>query len=195
MKTNLFLVRHGQTQWNLDGRVQGQLDSSLTKLGKGQAKQVRKRLLTKNIHIAYSSPLYRAVDTTALIINNRPIKIHIRQNLSEIHQGSWQGLTYKKIQQIAPEELDNFMNKPTKFFLPGAESFLDFYQRVISEITHIFNKHKGKNILVVSHGIVIKAISAFILHQSLTKIPLIPLLDNGDFICLKQNANDQLVIS
>jgi len=192
--STLFLVRHGQTEWNLAKRSQGQLNSPLTNLGRSQAKQVKDKLLLKNIHKAYSSPLLRAVDTTSLIIDSWPITMQVRQNLAEIHQGPWQGRTYEEIQQRYPEEHYNFWEKPDKYQLSGAENYLELQQRVVFEIKNIFKQNRGKNILVVSHGIVIKVIVAFILHKTLAEIAQVSLLDNGKYICLKQQ-NKSLTIS
>jgi len=189
--TTLYLTRHGQTQWNLEQRLQGQLNSPLTQLGKNQAFHTQQKLLNKNIHIAYSSPLLRAIETTALIIGDWPVKMLTRDNLSEIHLGPWEGKTYTEIQQSHPIEFQNFWHQPDKYQLPGAENFLQLQQRVIQEIKSIIDSNIGKNILVVSHGIAIKVILAYVLKKCLSDLGQIDVMDNGDYICLEHN-NDQI---
>jgi len=191
--TTLFLVRHGQTEWNLGNRIQGQLDSPLTPLGVNQSINMQQKLLSKNIDIAYSSPLLRAVETTALIIDKWKIKMITRYNLSEMQLGPWQGKTYEEIQQNYPEEYVNFCNKPDQYCLTGAENYADFQQRVIAEIQSIFYNNIGKNILVVSHGIAIKVFIAYVLKMNLTEIVNLATLDNGTCLTLKYES-EQIVL-
>jgi len=186
--TTLFLVRHGQTEWNLENRIQGQLNSPLTPLGINQSINMQQKLLPKNIDIAYSSPLLRAVETTALIIAKWNIKMITRYNLSEMQLGPWQGKTYEEIQKTYPQEYINFCNKPDQYCLTGAESYADFQQRVIAEIKSIFYNNIGKNILVVSHGIAIKVFLAYVLQINLTEIVKFATLDNGTCLTLKYES-------
>ncbi len=184
--TKMFIVRHGQTEWNCSNRLQGQLDSPLTSLGISQVLEVKQKLVNKNIHIAYSSPLQRAIDTTALIVSNWPIKAVVRSDLAEMQLGKWQGKTYREVEKNYSKEFVNFMQHPELYLLPGAETYKQFQERVILEIKYIFYKNHGKNILVVSHGIAIKVIFAYVMKMKLSEIAEINMLDNGKYIRLKK---------
>jgi len=188
------LVRHGQTHWNLENRLQGQYNSPLTSLGVNQAIKVQQNLLAKNIHIAYSSPLLRAIETTTLIVEDWPIKILIRDDLAEMKLGPWQGKTVEEIKTSHPREFFIFNESPHQYQLLGAETFKDFQQRVILEIKKIFRENIGKNILVVSHGIAIRVCIAHVLQMELMEIANIAVLDNGDFFTLNYE-NDQIKIA
>jgi len=192
--TTLFLTRHGQTQWNLEQRLQGHQNSPLTTLGRSQAFQTQQKLLNKNIHIAYCSPLLRAVETTALIISDWPVRMLTRENLSEIHLGPWEGKTYSEIENSHPEQFKHFWEQPHKYQLTGAETYLQLQQRVVKEIKNIILDNVGKNILVVSHGIAIKVILAYVLNKCLSELGQIDVMNNGDYICL-EHLNDQFNLS
>jgi len=191
--TTLFLTRHGQTQWNLDQRLQGQMNSPLTQEGKFQALQTQQKLLNKDINIAYSSPLLRAVETTALIIADWPVKMLTRDNLAEIHLGPWEGKTYAEINNSHPKEFADFWYHPDRYNLPGAETYHELQKRVIKEIKDIIKENLGKNILVVSHGVAIKVILAYVLNKCLGDIAQIDVMENGDYIRLEQK-NDEIIV-
>ncbi len=191
--TNLFLVRHGQTQWNLDKRYQGQLDSPLTALGISQAINLQGLCLNKNIDIAYSSPLLRALETAYLILKNIPITLLICPRLSEMHLGSWQGKTPNIIRQNYPQEFFCFLNDPHKYYLQGAESFIDLQKRAIFEIKQIFNRNQGKNILVISHGLVIKVILSYFSSNTRATLAGVKVPENGSYITL-QKSNGQILL-
>jgi len=187
MKSTLYLARHGQTEWNLIDRFQGQLDSPLTELGKKQALQSREKLLKKNIHIVYSSPLSRALDTAKIISQEWPVELHTCNDLMGMRLNQWQGKTLVEIQKMYPEEFVNFFSYPDKFNLPGAENYFDLQERVINSIHNILQKYTSHNILVVTHGIVIKALISHVKTNTVAGIAGIELLENGSYICLKTN--------
>jgi len=187
MKSTLYLARHGQTEWNLIDRFQGQLDSPLTELGKKQALQTREKLLKKNIHIVYSSPLSRALDTAKIISQGWPVELHTCDDLMGMRLNQWQGKTLVEIQRTYPEEFANFYVCPNKFNLPGAENYFDLEERVTNSIHNILRKYTSHNILVVTHGIVIKTLISHVSTNSVAGIADVDLLENGSFICLKVN--------
>ena len=191
--TKIFLTRHGQTQWNLDQRLQGHLNSPLTQLGKNQAFETQQQLLNKDIHVAYTSPLLRAVETTALIIADWPVKMLTRDNLAEIHLGPWEGKTYTEIKNTHPKEFADFWERPDDYQLPGAETYHDLQNRIIKEIKNIFKENLGKNILVVSHGIAIKVFLAYVLKKCLGDIAHMNVMENGEYLCFEEH-NGEIVL-
>ncbi|MCK5219753.1 histidine phosphatase family protein, partial [bacterium] len=156
-KTNIFLVRHGETQWNRQNRMQGNQNSLLTVLGKQQAYEVKKSLDQYKIHQAYVSPLKRARDTLDIILKDRKLKPIILNNLREINLGPWEGKTREETAKSHPDEYKMFWEKPDAFVLSGAETFRQLQIRMVEGLEHIFSKEKNNNTLVVSHWIAIKA--------------------------------------
>lgn len=171
---NIYLTRHGETQWNTQGRVQGSLDSPLTTKGKNDANLLGLRLEKINIDYAYSSSQKRAIDTCKIIMANQDGEIEICENLRELGVGAWEGLTYIEIEEKYPEEYYNYMNHPILYEAKnGGEKLSDLASRLRSFLDDI--KHKNfKNILVVTHG--------------LTYMMLINICENKDIYDLSDNS-------
>lgn len=188
-QTTIILVRHGETEWNVLNKLQGHKNSPLTLNGKRQAVYVKETLSSHKIDSAYTSPLKRAVDTAEIILNGRNIEAKKINNLKEIRLGPWEGKTKEATQQSHPEEHDNFWNKPHRFSLGGAESFLQLQQRLVLELKAIFNNECGKNVLVVTHWIAIKTILAYFTSTPLSQLSNMPDLNNGELMLLISNDN------
>lgn len=183
-KTNIFLVRHGQTQWNHEKRLQGHKNSPLTEAGRQQAIQARKSLQGCQIDKAYVSPLLRAQDTLQLILEERNIEIIISENLKEISLGPWEGKTKSETKLSHPEQYHHFWENQEQFNLSGAETYQQLQNRVVKEIETIFIKEKGKNIIVVSHWIAIKVALAHYKSIPLNSLSSLPNPKNGAFTIL-----------
>jgi broad specificity phosphatase PhoE len=145
----LVLIRHGQTDWNVEERFQGQLDIPLNAAGYGQAEALNRQFAGMQFDAAYSSPLRRAIDT-ARIIAGRPIQPDSR--LAEIHHGSWQGRTKQEIAAQWPDQWEKWSKDPVRFTAPGGESAASLRNRVQDFLSTL----QGANILCVSHGAVIQ---------------------------------------
>ena len=192
-ETNIFLVRHGETEWNTQNRLQGNQDSPLTRNGIDQAHEARKILEHYAIDQAYVSPLKRAKDTVDIILKDSELDAVITNSLREINLGPWEGKTRGETALSHPDEYNAFWESPDLFNLPGAETFQNLQHRVVEQIDSIFAKGKNKNILVVSHWIAIKVSIA---HYSL--IPLTHLSNiadpvNGGFLRLSKQGKDVFV--
>jgi broad specificity phosphatase PhoE len=183
-KTRIFLVRHGQTEWNLQNRIQGHKNSSLTKIGEIQAYQAKETLSQYEIHAAYVSPLKRAEDTMKIILEGRDIKPIQSSNLKEIDLGPWEGKTKEETKKSDPKEYENFWNNPSEFSLPGAETYHHLQKRFVNEINAIFLSENNKTILIVSHWIAIKVAFAYFVSIPINKLSSVPDLGNGEFITL-----------
>ena len=157
MKTKVFLVRHGETEWNKLGKFQGCQDIPLSEEGIVQAQYLSKKF-NSNFDYIYTSPLKRALQTAEVIATNKKIKPSIINDLREINFGEWEGLTLKEISDNFPKEFNNWRND--KFEAPmcgGDLSLKKACERAKIAITEVADKHKGKKILIVSHGGIIKA--------------------------------------
>ncbi len=165
--TNLYITRHGQTEWNLEGRMQGQKDSNLTELGEQQAEWLGERLNDVELDIIISSSSGRAFRTAKIIRGERNIEIIPNDNLREIHFGEWQGQLHTEIEAIWPEEYKNFWNFPHLYKPLEGETVLQLLDRVSNEVEKIISKYEGKNVLIVAHGVVLKALIAYFENKDL----------------------------
>lgn len=149
VKTMLMLVRHGQSTWNAEGRWQGQADPPLTDFGRKQAKTATKRI--GQIHAIVSSPQIRALETATIIsaaTGVEPVVTH--DGLCERHAGEWSGLTKAEIDIQFPGYLDQDLRPP------GYEGDESLMERTSKAMTAIVDTYQGAEILVATHGGVIK---------------------------------------
>lgn len=159
----LYLTRHGQTVWNLEGRFQGWNDSALSEKGISNAKALRERLKDINFYEVYASPVGRAM-TTAHIISGLEIdKIIPDENLREINLGSWQGRLVSEVEAEYPEEYNAFKYSPHLYKRSGSESYYDVQKRALISVNNVIAKHGNtdRNILFVTHTITLKTIMAY----------------------------------
>jgi len=186
--TNVFMVRHGQTEWNLFNRIQGQKNSPLSEAGKKQACRIREKLKDKEIKIAYSSSLGRAVETAAIIIDDLPIKLIQRDTLNEIALGPLEGKTFEEAKKMCPVEYEQFWHYPEKYSLRGSETYHELQDRTVHEINSIIDKNIGSNVLVVSHGIAIKVILSHFLNLNLSELSEVIDIKNGFYVMTPKTA-------
>lgn len=165
---NLYLVRHGETEWNRLRKFQGQQNSELTEIGIEQAKALGEYLKKAKIEFdyVYSSPLLRAYHTAQLITDLDIIK---DDRIMEMDFGKWEGMDLDFIKKDALENFENFFYKTEEYTHEPheAESFEKLENRVKSFLDEIKEKHKSENILVVSHGVALKVFIKVIKKQSL----------------------------
>lgn len=152
---NLILIRHGQTNWNLEQRFQGQSDIPLNETGRKQAHALAERLSAKRFDAVYSSDLQRATETAKIICAPQ---IHPDLRLREVNFGDWEGMTYDEIKAKHPEtlaawEADIFKNAP-----PNGETLEGLSVRVQSMLDELRGKHEDQKILIVAHGGVLQTL-------------------------------------
>ncbi len=167
--TTIYLTRHGETEWNLAHRLQGQLDSPLTDKGKLQAEWLKNRLEDVEFSAIYSSCSDRAMDTAKIVKGQRQMPIECREELMEIMLGQWEG---KKVQVIEKEDATNFFNfwnKPELFQPLEGEDFNDVIERSYKILEEIKRSHDG-NVLVVTHGIVLKSLLCAVARKPLSEL-------------------------
>lgn len=170
-QTIIYLIRHGQTEWNLEERMQGHKDSPLTKVGIIQAKKLHESLINKKIHSIYSSESKRAYDTAKIIQGNRNIPFHVCKELKEINMGKWEGMKQADIITQYPNAWNYFWNNPEKYTAIGeGESYEKFKNRVIPTLNNIISSNQGKNIMIVTHRITIKIIMSYFKNQDIHEI-------------------------
>ncbi len=192
-ETNIFLVRHGETEWNKQNRLQGNKDSPLTPGGMKQANEVKKSLEQYIIDYAYVSPLKRARDTLEIILKDRELEVAIKDNLREIKLGPWEGKTRQEIALSHPDQNMAFWTRQDLFNLPGADTFEELQNRVVEELETIFANGKNKNNLVVSHWIAIKVALAHYSSTPLSHLSEITDPINGGFLFLSKRGDDVFI--
>jgi broad specificity phosphatase PhoE len=148
---HLILVRHGETEWNVQRRYQGQSDVQLSELGRRQAVCVAERLAGQKIDVVYASDLKRAWETAQIIAERSGLGVSSEPRLRELKFGILEGLTFDEAQEKHPEMinawLDDFNNTPE-----GAETIALFNARIISLLDDLKGKHDEQVLLLVGHG-------------------------------------------
>ncbi len=150
-----FLVRHAETDWNSEGRIQGQLDTPLNEAGRIQARSLGLRLASIPFTAAYCSDLCRGSDTAAAILLRRNLPLEEMPELREKQFGAWEGMTFLDVEARYPELYHNgLMTGDLSFAPPGGESDLQLYARAKAIADRLLEAHAGHsgNILVVTHG-------------------------------------------
>jgi alpha-ribazole phosphatase/probable phosphoglycerate mutase len=162
----LFLVRHGQTDWNIARRFQGQSDVPLNQTGIKQAKALAGQLSAQHIDALYSSDLQRALETAKVISGLSGYKpdLHSDSRLREINFGDWEGLTYKEIKEKYPTALAERENDIYKNAPPNGETLEQLCARVRSMLDELYAKHKDQTVLVVAHGGVLQILLCLALN-------------------------------
>ncbi len=153
----IMLIRHGQTQWNVLQKYQGQTDIPLNNTGREQAAQLAVFLKQESIEAIYCSDLCRAMETAKIISSFHTIEPVSDPRWREFNFGRWEGLTYREIDQAFPEEARNWFEDTRHFKVPGGESFGQMAARVEEAFQEIERKHRG-TVVVVTHGGVIRVI-------------------------------------
>jgi probable phosphoglycerate mutase len=145
-------VRHGETDWNVEKRLQGQLDVPLNAVGRAQARAVARSLAAECFSAVYSSDLSRAMDTASEIAQALGLTVQPTPSLRERHFGVYQGLTQDEAQRSDPEGYARYRGRDPDHVVPGGESLKQLALRITASLTALALSHSGETILLVSHG-------------------------------------------
>lgn len=164
MSITLVLIRHGETKWNTEHRMQGQTDIPLNAVGVKQAERMAKQLETYPIQSFYSSPLKRAHRTARIIHTlhgGAPLTFH--DDLKERSFGTGEGLTYNEItRQFPVMAFDRSWDHPYSQ-IPGGERLIDVYRRGIRFMRELVVNDQGKTVAVIAHGVIIRCIISYLM--------------------------------
>lgn len=152
MTTTLVLIRHGETEWNRQGRIQGHLDSPLTPEGVAQARACSIRLREEHFDQVVASDLPRVRHTAELLIEGRGFPIRLDAALRERSYGIGEGLTYAEMDAQHPEFFSRIRTTDPDYAVEGSESRREFHQRITNALRGIAGDHAGQRVLVVTHG-------------------------------------------
>jgi probable phosphoglycerate mutase len=150
--TKLVLVRHGETKWNVEKRIQGQGDSPLTEEGIEQARAIGRRLARERFDRIVSSDLGRAMQTAREIGALTGHDVAPDARLRERHFGDGEGLTYAEIDDRYPGAFSRVREVDPDYRIPNGESRRQFHERVVSALEALAEEHRGDALVVVTHG-------------------------------------------
>jgi len=166
--TRILAIRHGETDWNVATRIQGQIDIALNSQGQWQATQVAKALAEEEIHAIYASDLSRAFVTAQQIASLHTLQVRPVTPLRERHYGFFEGLTWDEIQQAYPDEAAQWRERDPQWTPQnGGESLVMLHERVTQMVNEIASQHLGEQIALVTHGGVLDILYRMATRQDL----------------------------
>jgi probable phosphoglycerate mutase len=150
--THLLVLRHGETDWNVDQRIQGQLDIALNDHGRWQAAQLALALAGEALHAVYSSDLQRAAETAAPLAQASGLVVQTDTALRERAFGDFEGVSFREIERRWPEAAQRWRRREPDFAPGGGETLRQFYARSVSAATRLAARHPGQTVALVAHG-------------------------------------------
>ena len=155
----VYFTRHGQTVWNLTKRLQGSANSELTEEGIERAKILSKRLNAIDLDCIYTSPIKRAYETALILKGNKDIDVICEEGLRELSFGEYEGHTEEELlKEEKGQEIAKIFNGEMNVRCPKGETLEELYKRVGMALDKILAQSDNKKILIVSHGMALKAI-------------------------------------
>lgn len=164
----LYLIRHGQTDWNVAGKIQGSTDIPLNDTGRKQAACLAKGMEGRRVSRVFSSTLSRAYETAQAIGNSQKVPVHRLRELEEVNYGDWEGLTMEEIAEKYPKELEQWYLSPVEVAPPGGETQTQVYERCKRAVDLIMGQADG-DVAVVSHGATVVFLLEYLLQDSRTE--------------------------
>lgn len=182
--SEVWLVRHGQTDWNLERRYQGHSDVPLNATGVQQAALAAEALMGRRYAAIYSSDLRRARTTAEIIAQRLGMEVILDPRLREVNFGAWEGLVAAQIQERFPTEWNARLADTQHARPPGGESVQDVAARVWAALDEITARHPHQPLIVVSHGLALATARCRVQGAALaTARELIP--DNAQALCIE----------
>ena len=153
--TRVFAIRHGETDWNVQSRIQGQIDIGLNDRGRWQVHRAAQALGGEGLAAVYSSDLSRASETAAAIAAQAGRTVVELASLRERAFGSFEGMSFDEIRVKWPDMSERWRRRDPEFGAPGGETLANFYRRCVDAASVLAAAHPGEAIAVVAHGGVI----------------------------------------
>ena len=150
--TRILAVRHGETAWNRDTRIQGHTDIALNDHGRWQAAQLAQALQAEPIAACYASDLSRARETAQAVAERHSLPVQVHMGLRERGFGSFEGKTWAELEAGWPVEIESWRKRVPHFAPPGGESLLQLQTRVMATVDELAARHPGEQVLMVAHG-------------------------------------------
>lgn len=169
MSCRVYLIRHGETEWNTTMKFQGMTDIPLSERGRQQAVSLGKRLAGLKPDAFYASDLVRAYETATIISGQQGMPIETVPGLRELNFGAWEGLTITEIKRLYPVTIKQWWENPFSIRIPGGETYSELIERSVNAIKEIVTRHSNGQVVVVSHGGAIRSIVGSVLGIDLGK--------------------------
>ncbi|MEX3747117.1 histidine phosphatase family protein [Lysinibacillus xylanilyticus] len=191
--TTFYLVRHGETMWNKEHRLQGWLDSPLSENGISNAKKLQEHLRGIEFAAAFSSSSGRAKETLQILVGDRQLPIYHADDLREIFLGDWQGKTVEDIIKTQRLDYELYTDYPAQFIATHTESFGAVTERAMYMLKEIADKFPEENVLIVSHAVTIKCVVNAILGRSINQLWSEPFI-HGTSVTIIERSEHQLLV-
>jgi broad specificity phosphatase PhoE len=184
--TRIFLIRHGQTEWNTQGIFRGLSDVALSARGLDEAKALGQYFSKIPLDAIYTSRLKRAQDTAQAIADAQPPRsgeprqtfgrpphkvslVHVEEGLTDIHRGLWEGLSHEQVQEKYPALYKEWFENPAAVSFPGGESLKNIQRKACGAFDRISRQADGQTIALVSHHVIIRVILCSLLNMDLNR--------------------------
>jgi probable phosphoglycerate mutase len=167
LATRVIAIRHGETAWNAETRIQGQTDVALNATGAWQAARLPAALADDGIEAVYSSDLRRTLDTASALAASCGLAVVADAGLRERHFGEFEGHTFAEIEARWPVQSERWRRRDAGFGPARGETLADFYARSVAAATRLVAAHPGQTVALVTHGGVLDC-----LYRAATRITL-----------------------
>jgi broad specificity phosphatase PhoE len=175
--TKVYVVRHGQTAWNLEEVFRGRMDIPLDETGKKEVHLAGEALKDETLHAVYSSPLSRSMETAENIAKFQNIEVKPLEAIIDISYGEWEGVSLVEVQKKYPDLCALWLKEPHKVRFPNGESLEQVRVRTQNAIENLLEKHENENIALVAHRVPNKVICCSLLS-----------IDNSNFWRIQQDT-------
>lgn len=175
----IYIVRHGQTIWNEEGRMQGAKNSNLTEKGIEEAKKLHDHIRNINFDRIYVSPLGRTLETMDHVKGSLDIPVTILDEIQEMNFGKFEGESLEELRKTYPDDMYNLWENPRGYINETGESYEELFARVGLGLEKIIqNKAREENVLVITHGVVISTILTILKNKDMGEIWETPVVKN-----------------
>jgi broad specificity phosphatase PhoE len=173
MRTELFIIRHGETDWNRESIFRGIYDIPLNEIGRQQARLAAEALAGEQLNAAYTSPLSRAVETAAIVLESHGLTAVPIDGLMDFNYGDWTGLRDDVVAERWPQERAQWMEEPHALHVPGGDTLDEVFQRAFGAMEAIAVEHDGHSVALFAHRVVNKLLILGALGLNLDRFPFI----------------------
>lgn len=158
--TRVFLIRHGETEWNREKRFRGRADIALNAKGRAQAEALGRYFSTVPLTAIHSSGQKRALDTAKAVAKGQPEDrfIHTEEGFADIHRGEWEGLAHDAARKRYPELYQKWFSSPAEVHFPGGESLREVERRLWTAFDRVSRVQEGGAVAIVSHHVVLRVL-------------------------------------
>jgi len=164
---NIYIARHGETTWNVEGRIQGRSDPGLSPKGEQQSLALLEQLKGRSLTAIYTSSLQRSILTAQPVANQFSLPIRKESELDEIAFGILEGRNLYQFDEVTRNEWERFKDDRFNYRIPGAENYTDVANRIKPFIEKTLRDHEGEEVLIVGHRVVNRLLIGMLMEYPL----------------------------